>query len=466
MKRILFFIIALGFLVQCAYAVTPRDMTFPSLEFEPAEPIRFEAPNGLVVYFHEDHDLPVVSLSAYFHGGDIYDPSDKIGLTAITATVMRSGGAGTRTPDQVDFDLDYLAARISSGADEDYLSLNLSCLRKDFDTVLAIFSDILLRPAFDSAKLALELSNTRERILRRNDDPGDVTRRIYYQTLYAGHPYGNYPSLKTIDNITADDVRAQYDRYYHPDNCILAVSGDLTLAQLQSVIDQYFGDWPRADITVTEVPKAAPQYQPGVYYVERDINQAQLRFGQIGIDDRNPDRYALDILNFAMGGGGFSSRLTMRVRTTAGLAYSVGSYLWTRPLGGTWFGYCQTRADAMSKAAQMMLDIMNEVKENGITTEEMELAKESIVNSYVFQFDTPSKIVNAKARLELNGFPPDQLQRDLEAYQAVTLEDCNRVVKQYLDTKNIVFVITGNKELFDNPPDTFGPVTTVKLETQ
>lgn len=466
MKRILFLILALALLVQCARAVTPREMTFSSLEFEPAEPIRLETPNGMVVYFYEDHDLPVVSLTAYFHGGNIYDPSDKIGLADMTATVMRSGGAGTRTPDQVDFDLDYLAAGISSGADEEYLSLTMSCLRKDFDTVLAIYTDILMRPAFDSAKLALELSNTRERILRRNDDPGDVTRRIYYQTLYAGHPYGDYPSLKTIDNITGADVRAQYERYYHPDNCIMAVSGDLTLEQLQTIIDMHFAGWPRADIAITEVAKAEPQYPPGVYYVERDINQAQLRFGQITIDNRNPDRYALDILNFAMGGGGFSSRMTMRVRTTAGLAYSVGSYLWARPLGGTWFAYCQTRADAMSQAAQMMLDVMNEVKANGITEEEMELAKESIVNSYVFQFDTPSKIVDAKARLELTGFPTDQLQRDLRAYQAVTLEDCNRVVKQYLDTQHIVFVITGNKALFDKPPDTFGPVTTVQLESE
>ena len=131
---------------------------------------------------------------------------------------------------------------------------------------------------------------------------------------------------------------------------------------------------------------------------------------------------------------------------------------------GTMFGYCQTKASQLSEALQMMLDIIENVKENGITADEMKLAKESIINSYVFNYDTPSGLVNAIALEELQGFPSDQLKKDLEAYQSVTLDKCNEVAKEYLDTKNIAIIIVGNETLFDKSLDTFGPVTKVSME--
>jgi len=419
----------------------------------------------MIIYFLEDHQLPVMTVSAYFHGGTVQDTKEKAGLTDITATLLRTGGAGDRSPGQVDSDLDFVGISIGSGASDEYLSVSMRLLKKDVDTGFEIFSDLLLKPAFDSAKLAMELSNRLDNIKRQNDDPRDISRRVYYQTVYGDHPYGLYPTLESINNLTREDLLSCHKKFYNPDNCIMAISGDMKLDELKATLNKYFGSWKKTNTKIENPPPAEQTYKPGLYYAEKNINQANFRFGFLGMTDKNPDRFAMEVMNFALGGGGFSSRLMKQVRTAAGLAYSVGSYSFNRPLGGTFFGYCLTKADQVSQALNMMKQIINDVKENGITEEEMELAKESIINSYVFSYDTPSQLVNAIATLELGGFERDQLQKDLELYQAVTLEKCNEAAKKYLELDNIALVIVGSEKEFGLPLDSLGtPVFKVPME--
>lgn len=465
MKKIIFFItITILLYGLIAAAENPAKMKFPPLKFEPIEPVRLTIDNGLIVYFLENHELPVVVVSAMFHGGTAYDSPDRIGLTELTARLLRTGGAASRTPDQVDEALDFVGASISSNASGDNLSLDLNLLKKDAPLGFEILSDMLQKPGFDTGKIALEVSNKKDEIRRQNDEPAGITRRVFYETVYNEHPYGYFPTLATMDNIKRDDIIATYRKFYNPDNCIMAVSGDLTIDEVKGFINKYFSGWPKGNITLALPPVATMQYKPGVYYAKKDINQANIRIGHLCMTDKNPDRHAMEVMNFALGGGGFTSRLMGQVRTSAGLAYNVGSYTYNRPLMGSFFAYCQTKSESMAEATSMILDIINKVKDSGITQEELDMAKESIVNSFVFNYTTPDQIVAARALLELNGFPPDQLKKDVEAYKAVTLADCKRVAAKYLDPINNVIVITGNKDTFDKPLDTFGPVTEVPME--
>ncbi|UCD95393.1 MAG: insulinase family protein [Candidatus Zixiibacteriota bacterium] len=466
MRKLIFVCTLFTFaLALTVHAVDPREMSFPPLKFQPPEPVRFVTDNGMVVFFLEDHQLPILTAVAFLHGGSSYDPPGKAGLAEITAQLLRSGGAGQRSPEQVDEDLDFVATRISSGASRDELTLSLNAMRKDAELAFEILSDMVISPGFDTGKVSLELSNKAEEIRRQNDEPARVTRRIYYQTVYTGHPYGVYPTLASIGNISREDILSQHRKYYAPDNCILAVSGDMTLDEIKALVNKYLGRWQKSGMQIQTPAMATMQYMPGVYYVDRDVNQANIRLGHLSMDIKNPDRHAMDVMNFILGGG-FVSRMASQVRTTAGLAYSVGSYSYNRPLMGTFFAYCMTRADAMARATRMIMDIISEVKENGITAEEMDLGKESIINSFVFNYDTPGKIATAQAYLEFYQFPPDQLEKDVEALQAVTLEDCKRVAQKYLSPDKLAIVIVGNKEMFDQPPDTFGPVMEVSLEKE
>jgi predicted Zn-dependent peptidase len=466
MRRPLILSAIVMLLAVSSMATNPRDMQFGELEFNPAQAVRFETDNGIVVYFLENHELPIVYGALLFKGGTVHDPSEKIGLADLTSTLMRTAGAGDRTGDEVDEALDFVAASIDVSAGMHSFAATFSCLKKDIDLTSALMADILISPVFDSVKMALEISNANDAIRRQNDNSWSIARRVFNQYLYGKHPYGNYATLASLDRIGRDDVKALHQTYFAPDNCIMAVMGDLSEDEVRAIVAQKFGAWEKGDNSIPPVADAQAEYVPGVYYAEKDISQANIRFGHLGLDNRHPDRYAFQVMNFAMGGGGFSSRLTKQVRTTAGLAYTVGSYQYTRPANGAFFGYCLTRADNMSLAAQMMLDIIADVKANGITAEELEIAKESIINSYVFDYDSPGELVRAYANLELMGFPPDQLQQNLAGLKAVTLEDCNRVAAEYLDLDNIVMVVAGNKEMFDKPLETFGPVTAVSMEIE
>ncbi len=463
MKKYIFTLILL-LVASLTAAQSPKDLRFPTLEFDPPEVERFTLDNGIVVHFLENHDLPVVTATALFKGGAVQDPENKSGLASLTARLIRSGGAGVMSPEQLDDTLDFIAASISSGNDEEYMTIDMNTLKKNADNIFNIYCSVISQPLFDSAKMELEISNKKEQIRRQNDHPGDVTRRVYYETVFSGHPYGYYPTLTSIDNITRNDILNYYNHFYAPDNCILAISGDLTMPELKSILASTFAEWEGQSKAINVPPRVEASYEPGVYYAERDINQAHIRFGHLCMDTKNPDRYAMEIVNFAMGGGGFISRMTGQVRTTAGLAYSVGTYVYNRPYRGTLFAYCQTKAESMSAAIDMMLEIMRNVKENGITAEEMETAHESIINGYVFNYDTPAKYVKQKAFLELMDFPADQMQIDLDAFQKVTLEDCNRVAAKYIEPDKLAFVITGNKKLFDKPLSTYGPVHEVSMD--
>ncbi|MCX6826922.1 MAG: pitrilysin family protein, partial [candidate division Zixibacteria bacterium] len=407
MKKALFlFPIMLALACAVSVAANPRDMKFRPLKFAPAEPIRFTTPNGMVVYFLEDHQLPVITTTAMFKGGTVYDPAGKGGLVDLTTRLLRTGGAGNRTSDQVDQDLDFVGASLSSGSDYDYLAASLSALKKDAALGFEILADILQRPHFDVARIAFEISNKKDKIRRQNDDPSQLTQRIFYQTIYPNHPYGVFPTLASMDNIKKDDIIYSYRKFYIPNNCILAISGDMTVDEVKGLVSQYFGKWPKGDYVIPIPPEVTMQYKPGVYYVSRDINQANIRMGHLGLTDKNPDRHAMDLMNFALGGGGFTSRLTGQVRTTAGLAYSVSSMVYNRAERGAFFAYCLTKAATMGQATGMMLDIIKKVKDSGITEDELKMAKQSYINGMVFNYVTPDQIVSAKASLELTGFPP------------------------------------------------------------
>jgi len=463
MKKAIFILIALITVSAVMAEQNPRDMKFEPIAFDPPMPERFVTDNGIVVFFLENHELPVVTCNIRFKGGNVYDPPAKIGLGAVTASMMRTGGAGVRTPDQVDIDLDYVAASIRSNSNNHSFALSLRCLKKDAELGFEILSDIIISPKFDSAKFELEKSMTKDRILRRDDSPRQLTYRVLLQNLYGNHPYGQYTSLNSIDNITRDDAIDLQNKYYVPDNCIMAIAGDMTLDEVKGFIAKYFGEWKGTVSSFDAIPMATDDYKPGVYHAEKDINQANIYLGNILMTDENPDRFAFEVMNFALGGGDFSSRITKQVRTTEGLAYSTGTWPNFRQYNGYLIGWCITGSETLSKALTMILDIIEEVKNNGITEEELIIAKESIINSYIFDFDTPSELVNAYAGNELRGFPLDKMKTDLQHYQSVTLEQCWETAQKYLNPKKLVIAVTGKKELFDQPLDIFGEVTEVPV---
>ncbi len=440
-----------------------EDLVMPDLTFEPPAVERFTLDNGLVIHFYEDHALPVVAADALFRTGEIYVPADQAGLAGLCGTVLRTGGTQSVPPNEFDEKLDFVGTRLQSDCDTETGHVRLRTLKKDVDLGLSLMSDMLKNPLFDDEKLQIAAENKIEEIRRENDNPGLVTRREFYRKLFPNHPYGRSATTQTISALTRSDLIEFHGRFYNPANCIIALSGDLTKAEALDLMTKYFGEWKSPGTALPDFPEIkAPEF--GVYYVYKDLSQTSLRLGHPGVSYSNPDRYAVEVMNFILGGGGFLSRLANKIRVQEGLAYSVGSNFYKMNESGSFYAFCQTKPQTTAQAIEMMIAEVRNYIQQGATEKELETAKNSILNSDIFNYATPHQIVAQNALLEFQGLPADELTRRIEAIKAVTLDDVKAAAEKYLHPDSLILVVVGNEALFDKPLATFGEVTEIEIE--
>jgi predicted Zn-dependent peptidase len=340
----------------------------------------------------------------------------------------------------------------------------MECLTKDIDTAFTLFAELMQHPRFDSAKFQLAIDNAIEDWRRRNDSPGRITSREFAKLLYGDHPYGRSADKTILESFTRDDVTGLYNRSFAPGNTILAVSGDLTKDQLNELLSRHFGNWSATAAALPDIPPVPDDATGGVYQIRKDINQTNLRFGHVGIDQKNPDRHAVRVMNYILGGGGFTSRMMGRVRSDSGWAYSVGTRFTMGVQPGMFYASCQTKSETTAKTLKLMKWVIEDLLKNGITDDELATAKESILNSDVFQYVTPSQIVNRYAWLEYYDYPSDQLKKNVEAIRAVTKRDVEMVAHKYLHPDKFTILAVGPVENLDAPLSSFGTVTTLELE--
>lgn len=436
---------------------------FGEVNFDPPMPERFILSNGLVVYFLPDQQLPVVTMSAIIRAGEAYVAPGKSGLSGIVGEALVTGGTKSRTPDQVDEQLEYLGIRWEGTVGMESAEFSMQCLSKDYSTALGLLADLLANPGFEQSRLQLTIDNTLEDLRRQNDSPGRIVRREFNRLVYGDHPYGRTPSEKSLSGITRTDVDAFYRSYFHPNATILAISGDLEPAALESSLEKAFAAWGEGEAPSLTIPDPTPPAR-GVYQIEKDISQTNLRFGHLGIDRHNPDRHAVRILNHILGGGGFTSRMVGKVRSDSGWAYSVGTAFTTADKLGLFLATCQTKTETTTKALALMQWVIEDLRKNGIKEDELTTAKESIINSDVFNFDTPVEVVENYAWQEYHGFPADQMKLDIAAVRAVTRADVEAAARKYLDPSKYVILAVGKIGEFDAPLSKFGVVQTVLLE--
>lgn len=436
---------------------------FEDINFNPPVPERFVLANGMIVYFLPDNQLPVVTISAIARAGEAFVPADKAGLGGVVGEALTTGGTTSRTPDQVDEQLEYLGIQWDGSVGMESAEFSMQCLSKDYATALELLADLMVNPGFEQSRVELAVDNALEDLRRQNDSPGRIIRREFNHAVYGDHPYGRTPSEKTLSSITRADVQSFYRTYVHPNTVILAISGDLDPATVKQSLEKAFVTWNKEEAPAATVPNL-PEAVPGVYQIEKDISQTNLRFGHLGIDRRNPDRHALRIMNHILGGGGFTSRMVGKVRSDSGWAYSVGTVFTTSEKPGLFLATCQTKTETTTKALALMQWVIDDLRSNGIREEELTTAKESVVNSDVFNYDTPVEVVENYAWQEYYGFPADQMKQDLLAIRAVTKADVDAVAKKYLDPSKYVVVAVGKIAEFDAPLTKFGAVKTISLE--
>ena len=448
------------------YARDYKELKYPQLgEIEIPEVERVTLSNGMQLFLLEDHELPLINMSAMIRTGSVYEPADKIGLAAITGQVMRTGGTTRMTGDEIDEKLEQIAASVETGIGLNAGSASMSVLKEDVDTGLSILADVLMNPAFAEDKIELGRITYRSSIARRNDFPFNVAFREYTKLIYGPQSvYARHAEYATIDNISRDDLVAFHRKYYHPNNMMLAVWGDFNTRQMIKKIEEAFQGWKKADVELAPMPDATYQYRPTVNVIRKDdINQSCILLGHIGGMMNDPDYFALVVTNEILGGS-FTSRLFKNVRSRMGLAYAVfGFYSADYDHLGIFYVGCQTKSKSTVQAIQAMANEVKKMTETEVTDEELNLAKESYLNSFVFNFESKGEIINRLMTYEYFGYPADFLQKTKANVEKVTKADVLRVARKHLRPDKMQILAVGRPDDFDEPLSVLGPVNEIDI---
>ena len=430
-------------------AQKPSDLKYPPLTFTPPDPQAFKMTfaNGLRGYIKEDRVLPIITVSALIHFGALYLPKDKQGLDTILGQTLIRGGTKTREGTAIEERLDFLGGSLSLNVADRTSTLTLNILSKDLDEGLDMFFDVLMNPEFREAPLNLAKVRQVEGLRQANDQPGSVLSREFEKALYGDGPLTWQPSKKTLESITAADLKAVHAQYVFPKNIILAASGYFAKADLKAKIDKRTAGWKNGSVKFPAFNKNFQAPEPGVYFIQKAINQGYINIGHQGLEDTNPDYFAVQVMNFILGGGSFTSRITMKVRSDEGLSYNQGSrftYRWGFP--GLFSGYVQTKSSTVGYAISLILAEMNRIRTQPVTDAEMDTAVNYFIDSFSSQFEMPQAIMSNFANMELTGRPKDYYKTYRAKIQAVTKAKVQEVAQKYVQPDKAVIMIVGDFE--------------------
>lgn len=413
-------------------------------EFKPQQPKRIELKNGIVVFLQEDHELPFVSGSVLIPGGSRDEDPAKTGLIGLYGQAWRTSGTAKMDGDAMDDLLEARAAHIETGGDDDSTSIAWDSLKGDADQVFSLAMDLFFHPRFSQEKLELAQQQEATAIVRRNDDVEQIAEREAAKLVYGpDSPYTRQPELATIGAVSLADLQAWHDRTIKG-RLIVGISGDFDPVAMEAKVRAVFEALP----PVTPEPARHDQFAgptPGVYFIDKaDVDQSNVAIMALGTDRHNPDVPALTVMDEILGGG-FASRLFQKIRTELGLAYDVG--------GGFGLEYdhpgmfevslstkSATTVDA-TKAAEAEIAGLNS---RPFTQTELDRAKDDILNSFLFRYDTRDKVLDEREQLEFYGYPADYLETYRAAVEKVTLADLAAAAKKYIHPDKMAVLVVGN----------------------
>jgi zinc protease len=443
-----------------------KDLKYPPLpQVKIPVPDSFTLSNGMRVFLLEDHELPLIHGLAMIHTGNLFDPPDKKGLSEFTAEVLRSGGTKAKTGDQIDEELENMAASVEAGMDETSASMSFSALKENGDAVLRVFKEVMTAPEFRQDKLDLAITQTRSAIARRNDDASAIPDRELMRIVYGPTtPYGWQVEYEDLDHIHRDDLVKFYQRYYFPKNIMLAVYGDFKVSEMKEKLEKLFADWTVEQPAVPKFPEVTAKPAPGIYFAEKaDVTQTFFAIGELGGTLRDKDYAALQVAANILGQG-FTSRLISQIRTKLGYAYDISaswSANWDHP--GTFRIEGSTKSQSTTETLQATRVELDKMRSAEVTERELNEAKDGVLNSFVFNFDSPAKTLNRAMRYEYYGYPKDFLFQYQKAIAAVTRADVLRVAKERFLPENLAIVAVGNPKEFGKPLSALGKVEVLDL---
>jgi zinc protease len=404
-------------------------------------------PNGLVWLFSEQHGLPLVTMQVTIKAGVLRDPPGKAGLANLT-TLLLLQGTKQRSATQIAEELDFLGAKLSASGSDDYALISFTVLKKDLEAGLDLFRDVLLNPAFPASEVKQKVSQVVASFQTDEDEPGIVASRAFHRTLYANHPYG-HPAKGTPEGLKAisrNDLVDFYRTYYRPDNAILSIAGDLTQTEAADMVAKVFGSWEPAPVPELKIEPPPPVNKIEVKIINKDITQANIVWGHVGITRDNPDFYAFQVMNYILGGGGFASRLVDDIRENRGLAYSVGSTFNPGLQPGPFAVALETKNASAGEAVAQAIEAIERLRTQPVSEKELNDAKSYLIGSFPRKMDSLGKRASLMGYVEFYDLGLDYPWRYPELMKNITPADIQKVAEKYLHPDRYLLVVVGNEE--------------------
>ena len=403
--------------------------------------------NGMVLLTSEQRTLPMVSIEMLIHAGARYDLPKQDGLANLAAELITEG-TKRRSARQISESLDFLGASLSARSGEDLASISLTVLKKDLPAGLELLAEVLTSAVFPQEEIERQKHAVIASIRAKQEQPGEIAEMrfaaaVFPQTRYGRPVEGTEASVKAIPQAS---LREFYQRYYRPNRSIMAIVGDISHQEMTEALNQAFRSWGKGEPPPD--PLALPVAQEsGTIRVSKDLTQANLILGQRGVGRENPDYYALQVMNYILGGGGFSSRAMDSIRNQRGLAYSVYSYFSAEKGHGIFQFVMQTKNETALQAIDIAKDEIRRMRQTPVSDAELNDAKDYLTGSFPLRFDTMGKVANFLAQVEYFELGLDYPERYPDLIRRITIDDVRRVAQKYLEPEKMITVIVGNQSI-------------------
>ena len=422
--------------------------------------------NGLKLIIVEHHELPVAVFMLEVKTGASNDPGNLAGLASFTADLLTKG---TKSRSAVDIaeEIDFVGGNLSSSAEWDRSNVSCQVLTRHFETGLDLFADVALNPVFQKSEIERQRTRRISGYLKSREDPANLANEYFAEYLYGTHPFGYKVSGtdNTLKNLKRSNIVDFYSAYFVPNNSVLIVAGDVDSEDVFRSLEEKFGAWQKRDIPAVNLPEPkAPEGLKILLVNKPDATQSQIRMGHLGIARSNEDYFAISLMNYIYGGGGFSCRLMKTVRAEMGLTYDVHSSFDYRKIPGPFGITTFTRNESVGEAVKEIIKQIVLFQEQAAEMEELADAQSFYTGSYPMRFETPNQIAGQLMYVKLYNLGDDYIETYRDKVRAVTIEDVKIMAGRYLHPDNMAIVVVGKKEEVYNQLTEFGEVEVRELD--